>query len=598
MGLVLFYLSAAPLLADQFGLFTYRVVGDTVEITDYPTTEVGGVDIPAEIDGKPVTSIGEYAFAGCDGLTSITVPEGVTILNFRAFRNCPSLITISLPSSLDVIGEEAFFGCVELISVRILGGVTTIGRYAFSDCHDLASVTIPSSVTSISNYAFRNCIALVSITIPSNVTTLSYSAFRGCSGMESFFVEAGNLQFASAEGVLFDSVRNWLVQCPARKVGAYAIAANVTTISTEAFYGCSELTSVAMPEGLIGIGTEAFYGCTGLTSVNIPSSVKSINSGAFYGCSGLTSVNIPANVSYLGSTGYQAFSGCSGLMAIDVEMGNVQFSSVGGVLLNAAQTAVILCPEHKDGGFAIPSSVTIINDGAFADCIRLTSVTIPEGVPRIGTGTFVSCSALTSVTIPSSVTYFGDGAFAGCGALTSVTIPAGVTYLAAVFLGDAPSSVSSTAFAGSAQEFTIYYLSGSAGFATPKWHFWAAFPLDEAPSPSQTWLLGHGYPLDTDLGSDPNGNGVRLLMAYALNLDPNQNLSGSLPVPITSADSLSISFYAAAEGITYSVQTSTDLGRWVTEGVTLSALDPDDRRTATVSRDSPRRFLRLVVAQL
>jgi hypothetical protein len=102
--------------------------------------------------------------------------------------------------------------------------------------------------------------------------------------------------------------------------------------------------------------------------------------------------------------------------------------------------------------------------------------------------------------------------------------------------------------------------------------------------------------LDADLHLDTNGDGVNLLMAYALNLDPNQNLSGSLPVPITSADSLSISFHAASEGITYTVQTTADLRASTTDGVTLSEIDAGGQQTATVSLGDEGRFLRLVVA--
>ena len=145
--------------------------------------------------------------------------------------------------------------------------------------------------------------------------------------------------------------------------------------------------------------------------------------------------------------------------------------------------------------------------------------------------------------------------------------------------------------------FTVYYLSSASGFTSPLWEGYPAVALDAPPTDAQIWLLGHGYPLDTDLGSDPNADGVCLLMAYALNLDPNLNLRGSLPEVTIDEVAMSMSFHAATPGITYSVETSLDLENWTTEGVTLSGIGPDKVRVATVGRESPRRYLRLMVTQ-
>ena len=119
--------------------------------------------------------------------------------------------------------------------------------------------------------------------------------------------------------------------------------------------------------------------------------------------------------------------------------------------------------------------------------------------------------------------------------------------------------------------------------------------INEATYPAASWLLAHGLSYDTDLHQDPDGDGVTLLMAYALDLDPRHNLQGSLPVPVLDGSTLSLSFHATSPGITYRVETSTDLTHWTTTGVTQSAPGADDRSTATVLRDSPDRFLRLVV---
>ena len=163
----------------------------------------------------------------------------------------------------------------------------------------------------------------------------------------------------------------------------------VTSIGGNAFYNCSGLISVTIPNSVTNIGENAFLNCSGLTSVAIPNSVTSIEKHAFSQCYGLTSVTISNSVTNIGE---YAFSSCSGLTSI-----------------------------------TIPNSVTNIGENAFYGCKSLTSVTIPNSVTSIGDGAFEACSGLTSVTIPNSVTSIGYMAFAYCSGLTSVTISNSVT---------------------------------------------------------------------------------------------------------------------------------------------------------------------------
>ena len=144
-------------------------------------------------------------------------------------------------------------------------------------------------------------------------------------------------------------------------------------------------------------------------------------------------------------------------------------------------------------------------------------------------------------------------------------------------------------------EFTFYHFFGRTGFTIPQWNNHPSVSLNELNNPAGLWLINYDFAHNTNLTSDTDGDGVSLLMAYALNLDPRINLTASLPAPVLNSDRLSLTFHAAAPGIIYRVETSTGLDRWTTEGVTLSAIGADQRRTASVARSGPGRFLRLKV---
>ena len=186
----------------------------------------------------------------------------------------------------------------------------------------------------------------------------------------------------------------------------------VRKIGERAFYQCSGLTSITIPNSVTSIGGYAFYECWGLTSINIPNSVTSIGGNAFSGCSGLTAITIPNSVTSIGGN---AFYLCSGLTSITIPNSVTSIGS-GTFFCCWGLTSV-----------TIPNSVTSIGDSAFFGCSGLTSVNIPNSVTSIGEMAFYCCSSLTSITIPNSVTSIGTEAFHGCSSLTSVTIPNSVT---------------------------------------------------------------------------------------------------------------------------------------------------------------------------
>ena len=272
--------------------------------------------IKTVVIGAGVTSIGNYTFAKCTGLTSINIPAGVTSIGDNAFWNCSNLATVTFAedSQLATIGISAFSTCRGLASVEIPASVTSIGNNAFSTCNGLGSVTFAegSQLTSIGNNAFQLCSNLTSITIPASVTSIGSYVFLNCNNLASITVEAGNTVYDSRNGcnaIIEKSTNTLIIGCKNS-----TIPAGVTSIGAWAFGGTG-LTSIEIPASVTSIGVSAFYGCSVMTSIEIPASVTSIGGSAFYGCSGLTSIEIPAGVTSISGI---AFRNCSNLATVTV----------------------------------------------------------------------------------------------------------------------------------------------------------------------------------------------------------------------------------------------------------------------------------------
>jgi hypothetical protein len=282
-----------------------------------------------------------------------------------------------------------------------------------------------------------------------------------------------------------------------------------------------------------------------------PASITSINDYVFNGCSGLAGVTIPSSVTSIGT---YAFSGCSGLTSV-----------------------------------AIPVSITSISDYAFYGCSGLASVTIPSSVTSIGTSAFSGCSGLTTITFEDANTYNSYDAFSLCSNLTRV-----------IYLGNAPSYGNfydkiEEAFSSAASSFKIYYFNDAIGFTSPTWYGYPTVNMGDR-TKLKTWLIDNQFPYNTDLKNDHNDDGVSLLMAYALKLDPHNNLSGSMPKPVFFEFHIDLSFFSGIEEVSYVVEASTDLEHWSTEGVSISTPDANQMRTASIPRTGPCRFLRLAVS--
>ena len=290
---------------------------------------------------ESVTNIGEHAFSECHSLKSINIPDSVTRIGYSAFKSCGCLTSISIPPSVTTIEDGTFLGCDSLRNINIPDTVTRIGRSAFEDCDSLTSINIPPSLTTIEDGTFLCCHSLRNINIPDTVTSIEDYAFSECNSLKNINIPNG-----------------------------------VTRIGDSAFFNCNSLISITIPSSVIAIGMNPFCGChanlkneskafiyehnilfnrdkTVIISYRakeanyvIPDSVTGIGNGAFSGCDSLTSINIPDSVTTIGN---RAFSGCKSLKSIN-----------------------------------IPNSVTSIGYCAFEECDYLSPQVISDIIQRFG----------------------------------------------------------------------------------------------------------------------------------------------------------------------------------------------------------------------
>ena len=309
----------------KYGQLKYEYINDDAEIAITGCDmDMGGVEliIPSNIDGLPVTQIGNEAFRFCEELKAVTIPDSVTTIMNYVFEDCVNLESIIIPDTVTEIGDccfngtawleekakekkpviinhnlidwrsaagdvtvpvrvtricgPAFQNCTEMTSFTLREGVERIGALAFYGCTGLQSVTFPETLTFIGSSAFRDCSSLKTITIPKNVTDILTCTFSGCTSLKE--VKLSN------------------VQC----------------IGNGAFSGCSELQYIHLPKSVERIQTGAFKNCSRLCAINIPEGLKEIESSAFFGCDPV-SVYFPASLEKVGES---AFGNCSGLLAM------------------------------------------------------------------------------------------------------------------------------------------------------------------------------------------------------------------------------------------------------------------------------------------
>jgi hypothetical protein len=369
--------------AGSNSLFEYWKQSDGIVISKGDPSISGALTLPEEIDGLPVVKVDDQAFYQFQGITQLTIPQTLDVIDYRAFYNCNGLKRIDIPE-----------------------GVTRIEKEAFWNCHYVTNITLPASLTSIGDFALGNGNRLISFTVHSN-----------------------NPAYCDVEGVLFNKEQTALIDYPEKWKNSqvYAIPEGTRSINDRAFNAVWFLRSITFPDSVTHIGEFAFVNCGNWTNAVLPEATLAVGFGAFMGCRSLPGITIPAAVEYIGS---KAFETCFKLDFINVSPLNSVYASQDGVLFNKELDHLITCPGGLSGDYSVPVGTESLGYRAFYNCPNLTRIILPDGLTTIGDEAFrfnfgnanIAATSLTNVTFSATVETLGSLMWRGCKSLQSIEV--------------------------------------------------------------------------------------------------------------------------------------------------------------------------------
>ncbi len=387
-----------------------------------------------------VTSIGNYAFYYCQGLTgSLTIPNSVTSIGDEAFYYCSGLTSVTIGNSVTSIGDVAFNACDGLNAVYYLGDISqwcniqfgsnnyysghgtnplTIAHNLYIDNELVTDLVIPNTVTEIKNSAFEYATCLTSLTIGNSVNSIGYFAFAACTGLTSIAVGNSVVSVSDFAFYYCGDLEQIVVESGNTVYDSReSCNAIIETATNTLIVGCK---NTVVPNSVTAIGLSAFEGCSGLTgSLTIPESVTTICDWAFDSCSGLNAIVLPSSIVSIGD----AFNDCNGLTAVYYTGDISQWCNI-----EFAYTSLPIIWDDfliRNGGVTIGEGVS--NPLCYAHNLYIgnelvTDLVIPETVTEIKSWSFINATCLISLTIGNSVTSIGQSAFEGCSGLTSITV--------------------------------------------------------------------------------------------------------------------------------------------------------------------------------
>lgn len=439
------YMHAYVLVADPAEYYTYEIQNGEATITGYNKDLLRRkVLIPQEIEGYPVTTIGDRAFSDMpSGIgKEFYIPDNVTTFGKEAFAASAYLDSVRMPQKLTKMGEGVFAACLQMHFLEIPDSLTEIPDYAFTNCWGYGEVN---------KYSAEQSIGRVEQCVGKNVTKIGKYAFAGC----------WNMGKAWGDGRLPEKLES---------------------IGEGAFQYCYKIKSLEIPAGVTVIPDRTFQGCERLESIQIDGDITMIGAEAFDGCVALTSMPLSKSLNLIGA---DAFRDCTALTDFQLAEGNTHFQVQQGALMTADGTRLLTyAASAPQQSFVMPETLTQIDDGAlknlryletltfspifsdyqagmfenatglktvnfgegtltaipdrfFKGCTSLVSPNAFTGVTSVGESAFEGCTAVQSLSFDDSLSNIGTKAFQNCTALESVHIPDSVTSLsAAAFRND------------------------------------------------------------------------------------------------------------------------------------------------------------------
>lgn len=430
--------------------------------TECPTSNSDGTTYNVDCCGQ--------IFTGCESLTKLVIPEGMTAIPSYGFNKCDYLETVELPDTIDTIKNHTFYGCTNLNTVTIPENVTYIGKSAFYNCESIQSIEIPDGVTELALYAFDGCTGLKSAVLPDSIEKIGFRAFADCTALSEINIPLNwtECPTSNTDGTTYnvdycghifegcESLRKLVIPEGMTAIPSYGfnkcdyletveLPDTIDTIKNHTFYNCTNLNTVTIPDKVTYIGKSAFCYCTALSEVKIPDGVTELALYTFYDCESLKSVELPDSIEKLG---YQSFADCTALSEVNIPLNWTECptSNNDGTTCNSTYCGHIfegcssltsleipegmktipsygLCYSNYLKEIKLPESLTEINNHIFYGCSSLESISVPDGIETIKKSAFCYCSNLKKVTLPDSLKELVDYAFYECKALEEIELP-------------------------------------------------------------------------------------------------------------------------------------------------------------------------------
>ena len=396
------------------------------------------------------------AFYGLSNVTTITLPNGIKEIGSKAFENCSKLISINIPNALEKLGEYAFDGCTSLVGTTV-GNANYVGNSTNPHLVLVSSnvkssnktITVEEGCKFISTSIFKSgenvCNALG---ISSTVSSISILGLKRSTSLSSMSIAKGNTVYAVNNYSLYSKDLKtllWFSRDYSDVTSKYL--QGVETIGEYAFNSCSKIKKITIPNNVKKIESGAFFGCSNIEEMTVPFFGTDAENGDIYSIFGTTkpysfskiTINEDVRSLYLNTTNDNSIATLvlpSSLRTFDIEKSslnsvtsiefsgdNYHFNISNGMLINEADSKVVMCLKNTSGVVEIPSDIKSIGNYAFASCKSITGFTFHEGLETVGKNAFASCALLTALNLPTSVSSLGESALYNCGKITEVAVP-------------------------------------------------------------------------------------------------------------------------------------------------------------------------------